>query len=378
LVLHDTTEFSFTRQEKTAIGLLRQLPMQSAFGAQVVACGILMHSSLVVTTAGVPLGLGAIKFWTRKRFKGTDALKRKINPTRVPIETKESIRWLENLQHSTALLGEPQRCIHIGDRESDIYELFCLAQKQNTQFLFRMCVDRVAGDGTTLISTLLAQAPVKGHYSLQVTDQRGKQREAKLEIKFLPLVVHPPQYKKRAYPELSLTVIEARERGQVKKDERIVWRLLTNLPVRSLQAALEKLTWYALRWKIEMFHKILKSGCRAEDSRLRTAERLVNLLAIFCILSWRVFWVTMLRRAAPHLQASVAFTPPELQILQCLQPNPSGDSTSLEGCILQLAKLGGYLARATDPPPGTLVIWRGLSRLTDIQLGFSLFAKSCG
>jgi hypothetical protein len=149
----------------------------------------------VVTTDGVPLGLGAIKFWTRKRFKGTDALKRKINPTRVPIETKESIRWLENLQHSTALLGEPQRCFHIGDRESDIYELFCLAQKQNTQLLFRMCVDRVAGDGTTLISTLLSHAPVKGHYSLQVTDKRGKLREAKLEIKFLPLVVHPPQYK---------------------------------------------------------------------------------------------------------------------------------------------------------------------------------------
>jgi len=112
-----------------AIGLLRRLPLQRAFGGQIVACGILMHSSLIVTTDGLPLGLGAIKFWTRKRFKGTDALKRQINPTRVPIETKESIRWLENLQQSTALVGEPQRCIHIGDRESDIYELFCLAQK---------------------------------------------------------------------------------------------------------------------------------------------------------------------------------------------------------------------------------------------------------
>src|SRR5262245_9754182 len=175
LVLHDTTEFSFTRRNGAAIGLLRKLPIQSACGAQVVVCGILMHSSLVVTTDGVPLGLGAIKLWTRDRFKGTDALKRKINPTRVPIETKESIRWLENLQHSTALVGESQRCIHIGDRESDIYELFCLAQKQRTHFLFRTCVDRVAGDGTTLISKLLAQAPVQGHCCLQVTDQRGKQ-----------------------------------------------------------------------------------------------------------------------------------------------------------------------------------------------------------
>ena len=275
-------------------------------------------------------------------------------------------------------MGAPQRCIHSGDRESDIYELFCLAQKQRTQFLFRLCVDRVAGDGTTLISKLLSQAPVKGHYCLTVTDKRGKQRKAKLAIKVLPLVVHPPQYKKRAYPELSLTVIEARERGRGKNAERSVWKLLTNLPVPSLHAAIENLTWYALRWKIETFHKILKSGCRAEESRLRTAERLVNLLAIFCILSWRVFWTTMLRRAAPQLPASVIFTPSELQILQCLQSHPSGDSTSLERGILQLAKLGGYLARATDPPPGPLVIWRGLARLTDMQLGFCLFEKNCG
>jgi hypothetical protein len=378
LVLHDTTEFSFTRQKQTAIGLLRRLSVHGALGGEIVVCGILMHSSLVVTTEGVPLGLGAIKFWTRARFKGTDALKRRINPTRVPIETKESIRWLENLQHSTALVGEPKRCIHIGDRESDMYELFCLAQKQYTHFLFRTCVDRVAGDGTTLISKLLAQAPVQGHHCLTVTNKQGKPREAKLAIKFLPLVVHPPLYKKRAYPELSLTVIEAREQGRVKQEARIVWKLLTNLPVRSLRSAIEKLTWYALRWKIETFHKILKSGCRAEELRLRTAERLVNLLAIFCILSWRVFWVTMLHRAAPRLQASIVFTPTELQLLQCVHPNAVGVSPSLEGCLLQLAKLGGYLARAGDPPPGTLVIWRGLVRLTDIQLGFSLVEKSCG
>ena len=239
-------------------------------------------------------------------------------------------------------------------------------------------MDRVAGDGTPLISTLLAHAPVKGRYCPQVTDQRGKQREAKLEIKFLPLVVHPPQYKKRAYPELSLTVIEARERGQVKKEERIGWKLLTNLPVRSLRSAIEKLRWYAMRWKIETFHKILKSGCRAEESRLRTAERLVNLLAIFCILSWRVFWVTMLRRATPQIKAPLVFTPSELQILKSFQTKDAVNRASLDSYVLQIAKLGGYLARATDPPPGPLVIWRGLSRLTDMQLGFSLVETSCG
>ena len=92
--------------------------------------------------------MAAVKFWTRKKFKGTAALKRKINPTRVPIERKESIRWLDNMRRSTALLGEPGRCIHIGDRESDIYELFRLARELGTHFLVRSCVDRLVGDGT--------------------------------------------------------------------------------------------------------------------------------------------------------------------------------------------------------------------------------------
>ena len=68
-----------------------------------------MHSSLAVTVEGLPLGLCAVKFWTRKKFKGTNALKKKINPTRVPIEEKESIRWIENLRESTVLLNEPGR-----------------------------------------------------------------------------------------------------------------------------------------------------------------------------------------------------------------------------------------------------------------------------
>jgi hypothetical protein len=92
-----------------------------------------MHSSLVLTPQGVPLGLAAVKFWTRKKFKGTNALKRKVNRTRIPIEQKESIRWLENLKGATELLGEPARCVHVGDRESDIYELFRTAHKSRLQ-----------------------------------------------------------------------------------------------------------------------------------------------------------------------------------------------------------------------------------------------------
>ena len=140
LILHDTTEFTFARNDRAPVGLLHKSfrrkgkkgrPLHS------VVCGILMPSSLAVTPEGLPLGLAAIKFCSWKKFKGTNALKRKVNPTRVPMEEKESFRWLENVRQSTALFGEPQRCVHMGDRESDIYELFCTAQQADTHFLLR-------------------------------------------------------------------------------------------------------------------------------------------------------------------------------------------------------------------------------------------------
>src|SRR3546814_19077735 len=100
-----------------------------------------MHSSLAVTEDGLPLGLAAVKFWNRQKFKGTAQLKRRINPTRVPIEAKESIRWLENLRQSIALLGQPERCVHVGDRESDIFELYCLAKELACHFVVRTVVE---------------------------------------------------------------------------------------------------------------------------------------------------------------------------------------------------------------------------------------------
>ncbi len=152
LILHDTTEFSYERESARGLGLITHACMGRGRDRRmrhITVRGILMHSSLVVTLDGLPLGLASIKFWTRKNFKGCDALKRKINPTRVPIEEKESYRWLENLRQSTRLLGAPKRCVHIGDRESDIYELFCAAREEGTHFLVRTCVDRSPEMGDT-------------------------------------------------------------------------------------------------------------------------------------------------------------------------------------------------------------------------------------
>jgi hypothetical protein len=376
LVLHDTTEFSFRREHPEPIGKIgivggrRDRTGQAEF---YTTCGILMHSSLVVTTEGLPLGISAIKFWSRKDFKGTNALKKKINSTRVPIEDKESVRWIDNIQQTTALLADPQRCIHIGDRESDIYELFCTAHDANTHFLVRTCVDRLAEDRQHTISQQMETVDLKANHRVAVLDKKGQPAEAILEIRYRRIRVLPPIGKQRRYPELDLTVIYAQEREAPAGRDPIDWKLITDLPVSTPLEAVEKLEWYASRWKIETFHKILKSGCKAEESKLRTADRLVNLIAVFCILSWRIFWMTMLQRSTSDAPTSIAFTDTECQLLDLLVPDQAKSRSpkkSLSSYIIKVARLGGYLARASDPPPGNIVMWRGLSRLTDIVLGF--------
>jgi hypothetical protein len=382
LVLHDTTEFTYQRENTDAIGITKSINSgrdKAGCLRSHTVCGILMHSSLAVTTEGLPLGLAAIKFWTRKKFKGTAALKKKVNPTRIPIEKKESIRWLENVQQSTALLGDPGRCVHIGDRESDIYELFCAAQEVGTHFLIRTCVDRLAGDGDHTIADEMDEVAVKGLHRIDVRDSNGDPDEAVLEIRYRKIRVLPPIGKQKRYPALTLTVIHAEERGAPKNRKKIEWKLITDLPLNSRKEAIEKLEWYALRWKIEVFHKILKSGCKAEESKLRTAQRLTNLVSVFCILSWRVFWMTMLNRSAPDALPTLALTATEIAILDLLMNDKSqAPQKTLSHYLTKIAKLGGYLARANDPSPGNTVMWRGLSRLTDIELGATIGARIVG
>lgn len=374
LVLQDTTEFTYQREHADQIGVMHLLNCgKDKYGGRKMhtVCGLLMHSSLAVTLEGLPLGLSAIKFWTRQRFKGTAALKKKINPTRVPIEQKESFRWLENMRQSMALFGDSARCIHVGDRESDIYELFCTAHELGTHFLVRSCVDRLAGDGEHTIADEMNEVEISGLHPVELRDSKGTPETVAVEIKYRRIRVLPPIGKQKRYPALTLTVLHAREREEPTDRPRIDWKLITDLPVGSHEAAIEKLRWYALRWKIEAFHKILKSGCRAEQARLRTAERLVKLISVFCILSWRVFWMTMIHRSAPNAGPDLALTDVETTLLDRLVPDkdPPPHKKTLSVYLIKIARLGGYLARASDPPPGNTVMWRGLSRLTDITRG---------
>ena len=200
LVLHDTTEFTWKRRHSEAVGFTTKVSSgEDKSGRQRMhtLCGLLMHSSLTVTTDGLPLGMAAAKFWTRKKFKGTNALKRRINPTRVPIEGKESMRWLDNLRQSTELLDDPARCVHICDREGDIWELFCLARELDTHFLIRRCSDRFAGDGSHTVASIMAEEKVRGVHSVAVRDDKGKLGSTQVELSYRRMTIRPPIAKQK-------------------------------------------------------------------------------------------------------------------------------------------------------------------------------------
>jgi hypothetical protein len=380
-VMHDTTEFSFKRQNIEAVGKTR-LAVAGAHRdgtpRHYTACGLLMHGSLVVSEEGLPLGLAAVKFWSREKFHGANRLKRHINPTRVPIEQKESFRWLENVRHATAVLGDPQRCVHVADRESDIFELFCLCRELRTHFIFRTCNDRLAGDGGHTVGEEMAEVKVGGRHRVEVTREDGSREIARLELRYRRLRICPPIGKQSCYPALELTVLHATETDVPDGRDPIEWKLVTDLPVTRRAEAIDLLGKYAMRWKIETYHKILKSGCRAEQSKLRSAERLVNLLALNLLLAWRIFWLTMLNRATRGASARLAFTLGEVALLKALasKAHQPFDGTAADA-IHMLARLGGYLDRARDGPPGNQVIWRGLGRLSDLLDGYNL-AQRCG
>jgi hypothetical protein len=391
LILQDTTEFIYDRARPDKIGFTRTINGGRYKAGQpnvLTLCGVLMHASLAISLAGTPLGLTAVKFWTRTKFKGTWTLKRHVNPTRVPIETKESVRWLDNMRQSMTLLGTPERCVHVADRESDIYELFCLAQELGTRFLVRVQTNRLAEpppdapqqNADHRAFAQLRAAPWSGRHHVAVGGDAAD--TACLHVKFAAIKTLPPIGKRKRYSPQVLTYIHALELDPPTDRPPIDWKLVTNLPVADLAGAVEKLDWYALRWKVEVFHKVMKSGCRAEQVRLQTAERLVKFLALIAVVSWRIFFVTMSARAKPDAPPDTVLTVAEIKALDRIdatRSRPRLQRRALADYLLQIAMLGGYLARNRDPPPGNMVVWRGITRLHDIALGITIGVhQPCG
>ncbi len=155
----------------------------------------------------------------------------------------------------------------------------------------------------------------------------------------------------------------------------IDWMLLSNIPILTFTDAIEKICWYCLRWRIEVFHKILKSGFKVEDCRLETADRLTRYLTTISIVAWRVFWITLIARVSPTSTALLFLDDIEWKILFskfCPNKKFPQKAPEIKQIVIWIAQLGGFLARKGDKNPGIIYIWRGLKKFANMIEGVKI------
>ena len=198
-----------------------------------------MHSSLAVTTEGLPLGLAAMKFWTRKKFKGTKALKRNINPTRVPIEQKESVAG-SRICASRRFCWRPARCVHIGDRESDIYELFC--RHHGSGLTFWSGPASIDWPATAIIRSLTKWRRSSAKGFIELKSRAARRADAPRSRSNTGASPSCRRCINRAAFRLELTVLHATERGKPERRDKIEWKLITDMPVSRVPRRLRSST----------------------------------------------------------------------------------------------------------------------------------------
>ena len=365
LLVQDTTSLNYAcQQANSGLGKLGNRGDQ--------ALGLWLHTTLAVDEAGTALGIMQAQMWVRDKMGVAALRKQRI------LADKESQRWLTSFQESIRVAGllPHSRVINVADREGDIYELFALAaQHPQVGVLVRARHNRRLEREEKGLWDFIAAQPVAGQVEITVPRKPGvASHQATLEIRFGEVRL---KKKGRAEP-LQLWVVEARQRG-VSGAKAICWRLLTNQPVTDLATAVEKVAWYRQRWRIEEFHRVLKTGCRAEARQLEKVARLKNVLAVDMIIAWRVLELTRAARQNPDAPATQLLTEDEVKILCALhKPFAGRSSPRLREAVRAIAQWGGFLARKSDGEPGPMTLWLGLLRLNDYATAFAIHPQTCG
>ena len=329
--------------------------------------GLLLHDTMAFTEEGTPLGVLDAQCWARDpKDKG-----KRVRRKQLPIEQKESQKWLRSFRK----VAEVQKAcpdtklISVGDRESDVYELFLEATRDpdGPGLLVRM--NRAAGrkvDGMPLWDFMSAR-PVDGILPLHIPHSGSrKARDTFLDVRFAEVQLQPPKRLKNSGPIRAWAVFAREQSQHAIEGASIEWMLLTTVDVPGFEHATQRVKWYARRWGIEVFHRTLKSGCRIKDRQLGTAHGLQSCLGVDMVVAWRVFHLMMLAREMPHLPCTVYFSDEEWLALCCYttkSPIPPKQPPSICEAARMVGAMGGHLGRKLDGPPGTQTLWRGLQRL---------------
>jgi Domain of unknown function (DUF4338)/Transposase DNA-binding/Transposase Tn5 dimerisation domain len=328
--------------------------------------GMLVHSTMTFNLEGTPLGLLDVQCWARDAA----AFGQKHERKQRPIEEKESSKWLTSFRRVAEVQRQSPgtRLVSVGDRESDIYELFheALRDAQGPWLLIRAVQDRRLAEGQQQLVSWVQQQPVAGIQEIQVPRHRTRPaRVARLEVRFARVSLQPPKIK-QSLGALTLWAVLAQEVEAPSGIEPLRWMLLTTCPVDSFEAACEKLHWYTLRWGIEIFHRTLKSGCGIEQRQLGAVDRIEACLAIDLVVAWRIFHLAKLGRETPDVPCTVYFEDAQWKALVAYitrNPVPPAQPPSLREAMRMVATIGGFLGRKSDGEPGTKTLWLGLQYL---------------
>jgi len=261
--------------------------------------------------------------------------------------------------------------VSVGDREADLYELFqeAAAKPENPKLLVRAKHDRaLKNEQHRLWQTMQSKEPA-GVQILHVPRQGSRAaRDAHLAIRHAAVSLEAPTgHKGQAIP---VWVVMAQEQDVPPGVKALEWMLLTTVPVTTLEQSIEKLTWYARRWGIEVWHRTLKSGCRIERRQLGDSETIEACLAIDMVVAWRIYYLTKLGREVPQAPCTVYFDEAQwkgLMVFTNRNPVVPEQPPTLRDAIRRVAGLGGFLGRKGDGEPGTQSLWIGLQRLDDIS-----------
>jgi len=373
LAVQDTTTLNYTAHPGTAgLGPINTKSDQ--------AVGLILHDTMAFSSEGTPLGLLDVQCWARDPEEAGKKAKRK----ELPIEQKESVKWLRSYR---ALAEVQQLCPHttlvsVGDREADLHELFHEAQQtpSGPKLLVRAertrqrQVEAAEAEAHEYLWEKMPAEPVAGHQEVHIPRNGARAaRTAKLEVRSASVTLRPPKDKELA--DVPMWAVYAREVDSPPEvTSPLQWMLLTTVAVSSFAQAVERLRWYALRWGIEVYHRVIKSGCRIEDRQLNSADRIESCLAIDLVVAWRIYWLTKQSRETPDIPCDVVLNEDEWKVLYASvrdEPPPS-EPPSLRDAVRMIAKLGGFLGRKSDGDPGTTTLWRGLVRLANIVIGYRI------
>lgn len=353
LAVQDTTELNYSGKE---------VAKELGHLANPKSRGIEMHSNIVISEQGVPLGLIDLKVWHRDvASKG-----KKHQRTKKDTSEKESQRWLDGVLAAEERLAEEVEIIHIADREADIFDLFSLPRRTGSHLLIRVTYNRRVEHEAHYLWEAIRQAPIQGMHEVEVRAQVNRPaRLAKTTVRYATLDVCSPSNKK-VRPSIPLQFILVEEVDVPDGVEPIIWLLATTLPVSRLDEALQCVQYYAYRWVVERFHFVLKSGCRVEKLYLQEKERLYRAITILSVVAWRLLWLTYQVRETPQAPCTLILQSNEWKALYCFTHHtstPADEPPTLQEVVFWIARLGGFLGRKGDGDPGPMTIWRGMRHL---------------